>query len=72
MAQSDLDQALDLSGLQSSRQAQSLAADFTSMKESIDSTFSPQQASVLNYTLGMGVGVLTTISIPLGKLLIRL
>jgi len=57
MAQADLDQALDLSGLQSSRLAQSLAADFTSMKERIDSTFSPQQASVLNYTLGMGVGV---------------
>ncbi len=57
MVQGDLDQSLDLSGLQSSRQAKTLADDFSSMKERIDSTFSPQQASVLNYTLGMGVGV---------------
>jgi len=57
MAQDDLGQALDLSGLKSSQQAKSLADDFSSMKDRIDSTFSPQQASVLNYTLGMGVGV---------------
>jgi len=57
MAQDDLGQALDLSGLKSSQQAKSLADDFASMKDRIDSTFSPQQASVLNYTLGMGVGV---------------